>query len=126
MSDPQIVRIRNRLIQSSQTPRDVRATAIRYAGKMKDHATLLALCNVVEDLEPAYKLEDEAMLRPDYAFADRTTVKAAQKYLQHQYANTSKVMRIGDLAEAKLKAATGRNFGLHADPWREFVNQRIQ
>lgn len=114
-----------KLICDPATRPDVRAAAIKRAGRTATTPMLLALCSVVNDTSPAGENEFWRFLHDDYPFADRLAVKSIRplvEAMRKTAPNNSK--SIGALACAELKQATGKDFGNDSQKWQAWIQRR--
>jgi len=104
---------------------DVRAASIRFLGG-GSRLDLLALCDLLDDTEPAWKPAYEPLLAEDAPFADIAVIRS-MRMTKSVYplfgAMDSKTL--GDLAAEELAKATGQNFGKDAVAWRRWIEARL-
>jgi hypothetical protein len=119
--DPRINEALSIIITSPCIRPDVRAAAIDLVSSLRNQQLLRALCEVLGDPTLAYRREFMAMTREDYPFADRIVVRTAlqiyDRQLEHSPSRT-----LGELAQARLKKLTKRDFGQDPKLWREWID----
>jgi hypothetical protein len=103
---------------------DVRAQAIDWLRPGRNREVLLTLCSVVQDPSPALTRDCWAINRDDYYFADRLEVKTLRSECERQIRNFPNFSKsVGDVALARLKRATGKDFGKDSARWRAWVER---
>jgi len=114
----------HRVVVDRKIRPDIRATAIELTAMDKDRAGLLALCAVLDDTTPAYKLEYMAPCQDGYPFAERMAIKTVRPLIEKQQAAwPSKT--IGDLAHDALKNVTKKDYAKDAARWRKWIESRV-
>lgn len=110
------------VITNRQARADVRAAAIDLASETKNQQTLLALCEVLDDANPAFEPAFIPVLQDDYPFADRLEVKTVKPLLMKQMQRSTNASKtIGDLAYAQLKKFSIKDFGKDVARWRHWA-----
>jgi hypothetical protein len=109
------------IINQSVRP-DVRAAAIGLALKRGGRAPLTAMCDVLDDTSPSWKIEYDWLLNKAYPFSNRTQIRVLQPFIDKAFDDQVKATKtIGSLAHDGLKKACRKDFGMDAMRWRKWV-----
>ena len=101
---------------------DVRAAAIGLALELRGKASLTAMCEVLDDSSPSWKIEYDWLFNKAYPFSNRTPIRVLQPFIEkflHDQAKAAKT--IGRLAHDGLKKACRKDFWNDAVRWRKWV-----
>ena len=114
-----------KIISDREVRPDVRAMAINLAGDYNGKTSLLALCNVLDDATPAYRKEYAAIFGEQYPFtaAKDTLLPLYEEIWQH---GSDSKKTIGELAGARLKTATKKDFRNDREAWLKWVETKAR